>query len=47
MDANCTSGYAVLQGSQDHPLLPLTVILNHYFAGYLTAMGVVAALILR
>jgi len=47
MDANCTSGYAVLEGSEEHPLLPPTVILNDYLAGYLTAMGVVAALILR
>ncbi|WP_313674217.1 CoA transferase [Mycolicibacterium sp.] len=47
MDANCTSGYAVLEGSEDHPLLPPTVILNDYLAGYLTAMGIVAALILR
>src|SRR5271165_104582 len=47
MDANCTSGYAVLEGSEDHPLLPPTVILNDYLAGYLTAMGVVAALIRR
>lgn len=47
MDANCTSGYAVLEGSEDHPLLPPTVILNDYLAGYLTALGVVAALIMR
>jgi crotonobetainyl-CoA:carnitine CoA-transferase CaiB-like acyl-CoA transferase len=47
MDANCTSGYAVLEGSEQNPLLPPTVILNDYLAGYLTAMGVVAALILR
>ena len=47
MDAECASGYAVLEGSEDHPLLPPTVILNDYLAGYLTAMGVVAALILR
>jgi len=47
MDANCTSGYAVLEGSEDSPKLPPTVILNDYLAGYLTAMGVVAALILR
>ncbi len=47
MDANCTSGYAVLEGSKEKPLLPPTVILNDYLAGYLTAMGVLAALILR
>ena len=47
MDANCTSGYAVLEGSEDHPLLPPTVILNDFLAGYLMAMGVAAALILR
>jgi crotonobetainyl-CoA:carnitine CoA-transferase CaiB-like acyl-CoA transferase len=47
MDANCTSGYAVLEGTEEHPLLPPTVILNDYLAGYLTAMGVVAALIMR
>lgn len=47
MDANCTSGFAVLEGSAQHPLLPPTVILNDYLAGYLTAMGVIAALILR
>jgi CoA-transferase family III len=47
MDANCCSGYTVLEGTQDHPRLPPTVILNDYLAGYLTAMGVVAALILR
>lgn len=47
MDANCTSGYAVLEGSEDQPKLPPTVILNDYLAGYLTAMGIIAALILR
>ncbi|MEB3333442.1 MAG: CoA transferase [Cyanobacteriota bacterium] len=47
MDANCASGYAVLEGSVERPKLPPTVILNDYLAGYLTAMGVIAALILR
>lgn len=47
MDANCASGYAVLEGSVEQPKLPPTVILNDYLAGYLTAMGVIAALILR
>jgi len=47
MDANCCSGYTVAEGSKDHPRLPPTVILNDYLAGYLTAMGVIAALILR
>jgi hypothetical protein len=47
MDANCSSGYTVVEGSEDQPRLPPTVILNDYLAGYLTAMGVIAALILR
>jgi crotonobetainyl-CoA:carnitine CoA-transferase CaiB-like acyl-CoA transferase len=47
MDANCTSGYAVLEGSASNPKLPPTVILNDFLAGYLMAMGTVAALILR
>jgi crotonobetainyl-CoA:carnitine CoA-transferase CaiB-like acyl-CoA transferase len=47
MDANCCSGYTVSEGSEDNPRLPPTVILNDYLAGYLTAMGVIAALILR
>jgi hypothetical protein len=47
MDANCTSGYAVLEGSENNPKLPPTVILNDFLAGYLMAMGTVAALILR
>ncbi len=47
MDANCCSGYTVLEGSKGNPRLPPTVILNDYLAGYLTAMGVIAALILR
>jgi len=47
MDANCTSGYAVLEGSASKPVLPPTVILNDFLAGYLMAMGTVAALILR
>ena len=47
MDANCCSGYTVSEGSEDNPKLPPTVILNDYLAGYLTAMGVIAALILR
>jgi len=47
MDANCCSGYTVVEGSEDQPRLPPTVILNDYLAGYLTAMGVIAALILR
>lgn len=47
MDANCASGYAVLEGSKSDPKLPPTVILNDYLAGYLTAAGVVAAMILR
>lgn len=47
MDANCCTGYAVLEGTADKPQLPPTVILNDYLAGYLTSLGVVAALILR
>ena len=41
------SGFTVLEGSEHEPKLPPTVILNDYLAGYLTAAGVVAALILR
>lgn len=47
MDANCCTGYATLDGTPDKPQLPPTVILNDYLAGYLTALGVVAALIRR
>jgi crotonobetainyl-CoA:carnitine CoA-transferase CaiB-like acyl-CoA transferase len=47
MDANCCSGYAVLEGTEDQPRLPPTIILNDFLAGYLTALGVLAALILR
>jgi crotonobetainyl-CoA:carnitine CoA-transferase CaiB-like acyl-CoA transferase len=47
MDANCCSGFAVREGSKEHPKLPPTIVLNDYLAGYLTAMGVIAALILR
>jgi crotonobetainyl-CoA:carnitine CoA-transferase CaiB-like acyl-CoA transferase len=47
MDANVATGYAALEGSEDKPQLPPTVILNDYLAGYLTSLGVVAALILR
>jgi len=47
MDANCCSGYTVLEGTEDRPKLPPTVVLNDYLAGYLTAMGVLAALRLR
>lgn len=47
MDANCCSGFAALEGTADQPRLPPTVILNDYLAGYLTALGVLAALILR
>ena len=47
MDANCCSGFTVLEGSEDAPKLPPTVVLNDYLAGYLTAAGVLAALIRR
>jgi hypothetical protein len=47
MDANCATGYTALEGTADAPQLPATVILNDYLAGYLTSLGVVAALILR
>src|SRR6201998_3949017 len=47
MDANVATGYAAPEGSEDKAEPPPTVILNDYLAGYLTAMGVVAALILR
>jgi crotonobetainyl-CoA:carnitine CoA-transferase CaiB-like acyl-CoA transferase len=47
MDANVATGYAALEGTEDKPQLPPTVILNDYLAGYLTSLGVVAALILR
>lgn len=47
MDANCCTGFTVLEGTEDRPQLPPTVVLNDYLAGYLTAMGVIAALKLR
>ncbi|ADG76688.1 L-carnitine dehydratase/bile acid-inducible protein F OS=Tsukamurella paurometabola (strain ATCC 8368/ DSM / CCUG 35730 / CIP 100753 / JCM 10117 / KCTC 9821 / NBRC 16120 / NCIMB 702349 / NCTC 13040) OX=521096 GN=Tpau_0034 PE=4 SV=1 [Tsukamurella paurometabola] len=47
MDANCCTGYATLEGGDGPPKLPPTVILNDYLAGYLTALGVLAALKLR
>lgn len=47
MDANCCTGYTVLEGTRDKPELPPTKILNDYVAGYLTACGVVAALKMR
>jgi CoA-transferase family III len=47
MDANCCTGFTVTEGSKDQPKLPPTVVLNDYLAGYLTAMGVLAALKLR
>jgi crotonobetainyl-CoA:carnitine CoA-transferase CaiB-like acyl-CoA transferase len=47
MDANVATGYTALEGSEDKPQLPPTVILNDYLAGYLTALGVLAALIRR
>ena len=47
MDANCCTGFTVLEGTEDAPKLPPTIVLNDYVAGYLTAMGTIAALILR
>lgn len=47
MDANCCTGYAALEGTEDKPQLPPTVVLNDYLAGYLTSLGVLTALILR
>ncbi|WP_263381402.1 CoA transferase [Granulicella arctica] len=47
MDANCCTGFTVDEGTEDAPKLPCTVVLNDYLAGYLTAMGTLAALILR
>ncbi|NDC63370.1 MAG: carnitine dehydratase [Planctomycetia bacterium] len=47
MDANCCTGYTVLEGTSDKPELPPTKILNDYVAGYLTAFGVLAALKMR
>src|SRR5262245_8082388 len=47
MDANCCTGFTVIEGTEDQPKLPPTIVLNDYLAGYLTAMGVIAALKLR
>ena len=47
MDANCCTGFTVIEGTEDKPKLPPTIVLNDYLAGYLTAMGVIAALKLR
>jgi crotonobetainyl-CoA:carnitine CoA-transferase CaiB-like acyl-CoA transferase len=47
MDANCCTGFTVLEGTADKPELPPTKILNDYVAGYLTACGVLAALKMR
>ena len=47
MDANCCTGFTVIEGTKDKPKLPPTIVLNDYLAGYLTAMGVLAALKLR
>ena len=47
MDANCCTGFTVIEGTEDAPKLPPTIVLNDYVAGYLTAMGTLAALILR
>jgi hypothetical protein len=47
MDANCCTGFTVLEGTKDKPELPPTKILNDYVAGYLTALGVLAALKMR
>ncbi|CAM3791766.1 CoA transferase [Tsukamurella strandjordii] len=47
MDANCCTGYATYEGGDGAPKLPPTIILNDYLAGYLTSLGVLAALKLR
>lgn len=47
MDANCCTGFTLLEGTVDKPELPPTKILNDYVAGYLTACGVLAALKMR
>ena len=47
MDANCCTGFTVNEGTEDAPKLPPTIVLNDYVAGYLTALGTLAALILR
>jgi len=47
MDANCCTGFTLLEGTRDKPELPPTKILNDYVAGYITACGVLAALKMR
>jgi CoA-transferase family III len=47
MEALCSSGFTIAEGTPDRPAFPPTMIMNDYIAGYIGAAGIQAALIRR
>jgi crotonobetainyl-CoA:carnitine CoA-transferase CaiB-like acyl-CoA transferase len=47
MNGSAVSGFMTSEGSQEHPRLPVTTLVNDYITGYLGAIGATAALIKR
>ena len=47
MEALCSSGFTIEEGTADRPAFPPTMIMNDYIAGYFGAAGIQAALIRR
>src|SRR5271168_304163 len=47
MEALCSSGFTIEEGTLDRPAFPPTKIMNDYIAGYIGAAGIQAALIRR
>jgi crotonobetainyl-CoA:carnitine CoA-transferase CaiB-like acyl-CoA transferase len=47
MEALCSSGFTIEEGTPDRPAFPPTMIMNDYIAGYIGAAGIQAALIRR
>jgi crotonobetainyl-CoA:carnitine CoA-transferase CaiB-like acyl-CoA transferase len=47
MEALCSSGFTMEEGTPDQPAFPPTLIMNDFIAGYVGAAGIQAALIRR
>ncbi len=47
MEALCSSGFTIEEGTPDRPAFPPTMIMNDYIAGYICEAGIQAALIRR
>jgi crotonobetainyl-CoA:carnitine CoA-transferase CaiB-like acyl-CoA transferase len=47
MNGSAASGLMTIEGSENEPRLPVTVLVNDYITGYMGAIGTMAALVKR